>query len=64
MRDMGEIGQRLHPGYRDRLERFKTQLLEHPGYKTEQLVLLEMKRNGELKTISLDIHGQILQVTP
>ena len=63
MRDMGEIGQRLHPGYRDRLERFKTQLLEHSGYKTEQLVLLEMERNGKLKTRSLEIHEQVLQVT-
>ena len=63
MRDMGEIGQPLHPGYRDRLERFKTQLLEKAGFPTEQLVLLEMKRNGKLKTRSLEIHEQILQVT-
>jgi hypothetical protein len=63
MRDMGEIGQRLHPGYRDRLERFKNQLLDLPGYKTEQLVLLEMVRNGKLKTRALEIHEQILQVT-
>ena len=63
MRDMGEVGQRLHPGYRDRLERFKTQLLEYPGYKTEQLVLLEMERGGKLQTRSLDIHEKQLQVT-
>ena len=63
MRDMGEVGQRLQAGYRDRLERFKTQLLEYSGYKTEHLVLLEMERDGKLKTRSLDIHEKQLQVT-
>lgn len=63
MRDMGEVGQRLHAGYRDRLVRFKTQLLEYPGYKSDQLVLLEMERDGKLKTRSLEIHEQQLQVT-
>lgn len=63
MRDMGEVGQRLHAGYRDRLKRFKTQLLEYPGYKTEQMVLLEMERDGKFKTRSLDIHDNQLQVT-
>ena len=63
MRDMGEVGQRLHPGYRDRLERFKNQLLEFSGYKIEHLILLEMERNGNLKTRSLEIYEQHLQVT-
>ncbi len=63
MRDMGEVGQRLHPGYRDRVERFKAQLLDFSEYKKEELVLLEMTKDGELKTKSLEIHDEKLQVT-
>lgn len=63
MRDMGEIGQKINPGYRDRLEHFKTQLFEFSDYsKKDQLVLLEMERNGQLKTRSLEIHEHQLQV--
>ena len=62
MRDMGEIGQRLNPGYKDRLERFKTQLLEHYEGERELLKLLEMDRDGTLQTRGLEIHDQQLQV--
>lgn len=62
MRDMGEIGQRLNPGYKDRLERFKTQLLDHYEGEKELLKLLEMDRDGTLQTRGLEIHDQQLQV--
>lgn len=62
MRDMGEIGQRLNPGYKDRLERFKTQLLEYFEGENELLKLLEMNRDGTLQTRGLEIHDQQLQV--
>ncbi len=62
MHDMGEVGQRLNPGYKNRLERFKAQLLEHPAHKVNQLKLLEMDRDGSLKTKTLMIQEQQLQV--
>ena len=62
MRDMGEIGQRLNPGYKDRLERFKTQLLEYYEGEKDLLKLLEMDRDGTLQTRGLEIHDQQLQV--
>ncbi|WP_319587909.1 protein kinase [uncultured Desulfobulbus sp.] len=65
LRDRGELGQGLHPGYRDRLERFKSRLLEkqkNTGTGT-QLNLLEMGRSGRLKVRTLEINDQQLQVT-
>ncbi|MBV5329693.1 MAG: protein kinase [Chlorobium sp.] len=65
MRDMGEVGQRLNPGYKDRLEKFKSQLLSTPNYKfdtDERIELLELDCTGKLNTKSLLVEGQQLQV--
>ena len=65
MRDMGEVGQRLNLEYKDRLAKFKADLLSHPNYKQqrdEKLVLLEMHRNGDLGTISLMMSDQKLHL--
>jgi serine/threonine protein kinase len=65
MRDMGEVGQRLNPGYKDRLEKFKSQLLSNFNYKAdtdERIKLLELDCTGKLNTKTLLVEGQQLQV--
>ena len=66
MRDMGEVGQRLNPGYKDRLEKLKSDLLRSPHYNNkeseQQLTLLELDRTGNLNTRSLLVENQQLQV--
>ena len=66
MRDMGEVGQRLELGYKDRLERFKSQILTDPAYTSEQgeqLDLVELDRTGNIRTRTILIENQKLQVT-
>ena len=66
MRDMGEVGQRLNPGYKDRLEKLKSDLLRSPHYNNkeneQQFTLLELDRTGNLNTRSLLVENQQMQV--
>lgn len=62
MRGMGEVGQKLDPGYADRLERFKAGLLRFKNYcQSDGLEVLEFTNKGTFNIRKLLI-GEKVQV--
>jgi serine/threonine protein kinase len=62
LRGMGEIGQKIEPGYADRLESFKAELLDFESYRQmDGVQLLEFTNNGTFNVRKLII-GEKLQV--
>jgi hypothetical protein len=65
MRDAGEVGQRLNPGYRDRIEKFKSDLMNDTNNNAGQdqkLKLIELDSSGHFNTRTLVIDNKQLQV--
>ena len=60
MRGMGEVGQKLDPGYADRLERFKAGLLRFKNYRqSDGLEVLEFTNRGTFNIRTLLISEKV-----
>jgi serine/threonine protein kinase len=60
LRSRGEIGRDINPAYFDRMNRFKSLLVEF--HKLDNIELLTLRSSGALETIRLSVQGQNLQV--
>ena len=63
MRHTGEIGQRLHVSYVDRLERFKASLMAHePCSQDQNMMLVRLRTNHQFAAQTFALSGDTLEV--